>query len=58
MSKRIKQPKPNEVQRADGAKQEHLVDVTAVANILSTPRDPARISVKAQAEIGDVLSVE
>jgi hypothetical protein len=56
---KTKDPKPSAVRRADDTTpQEHSADLKAVAKVLSTPRDPNRTSVKAQAEIGDALSVE
>jgi hypothetical protein len=56
---KTKQPKPSAVRRADDATpQEHSADLKAVTNVLSTPRDPNSTSVKAQAEIGNALSVE
>jgi hypothetical protein len=52
---KTKQPKPI---ADDATLQEQSVDLKAVANILSAPRDPNSTSVKAQADIGDALSVE
>jgi hypothetical protein len=60
MSKRkMTKPKARPVPGVnEGAPQEHSADLNAVANVLSSPRDPNRTSVKATADIGNALSVK